>query len=319
MKKFLKSKMFTLLLLLALLVIVVTIATKGQFIALDNIKQILDQMFVTALLTIGAGMLLISGQIDLSTGAVGTMSALMFAFLMKNMSWPLLPAFLVALVVSAAFGVINSALINELRFQGFIATMAMASIAEGLAFVFTGGATVNLTNKIVAYIATGKFGGVVPISVVLLIVFFVVYGLILAKTKFGRCVYLVGGNPHAARLSGVNPKRISYILFVNSSILGALAGILFAARIGNATSNGIKTSQFSGITAAILGGIAFGGGAGGMGGAFVGLLILNTFSRGMLILHFDPYWQTVVSGLLLLAALTLDFLSNKSAMKSKTV
>jgi ribose/xylose/arabinose/galactoside ABC-type transport system permease subunit len=309
--------MFTLLVLLALLVVVITIASKGEFLKISNIKSILDSMFITAMLTIGAGLLLISGQLDLSTGALGTMCGIMLAFLMRDLAWSWLPALIVTLITAAAFGLINSVLINELRFQGFIATLAMASVAEGISYTFSGGGTISVTDKVIKFIGTGKIGNVVPLSVVLLLVAFIVYGIILSKTKFGRTIYLSGGNPLAARLSGVNPKKVSYILFANSSVLGALAGILLAARVGSASSNGIKTSQFSGITAAILGGVSFGGGAGGMGGAFVGLLILTSFANGMVVLHFNPYWRTIISGLLLLVALAFDFISSSRAKRVK--
>ena len=314
-KKFTKSKIFTLLILLAALVLVVTIASNGEFIKLGNIRQILDQMFVTAMLTIGAGMLLISGQLDLSTGTVGTMAGMMFAFLIKNIGWPILPALFLTLIAAAVIGVLNSVLINEFKFPGFIATLATASIAESVSYMFTGGLTINVTDPIVKFAGSGKIGNVLPVSVVVLIIAFVIYGLILSKSKFGRYMYLLGGNPTASRLAGVNTKKISYILFMNSSILGALAGILLAGRISSATSNGIKASQFAGITAAILGGVSFGGGSGGMGGAFIGLLILTAFSNGMIVLRFDPYWRQVISGLVLILALALDYVSARRSLK----
>lgn len=315
-KKFVRTKLFSLLILLALLIIVVTIASKGAFIAIGNIKQILDQMVVSAMLTIGAGMLIISGQIDLSTGALGTFAGMLMAFLLKTWGWAWPPALIVTLVISMGFGLLNAAMINELRFQGFIATLATASLMEGLSYIFSNGANINVTNTFIRYLGSGKIAGQLPISVILLGIVFIVYGLILSKSKFGRHMYLVGGNPHASRLSGVNPKKVSYILFANSAFLGSLAGVILAARVGSATSNGIKSSQFTGITASILGGVSFGGGTGGMGGAFVGLLILTSFTNGMVILHFDSYWRQVISGLLLILALTFDYLSARSARKN---
>jgi ribose/xylose/arabinose/galactoside ABC-type transport system permease subunit len=146
----------------------------------------------------------------------------------------------------------------------------------------------------------------------------VIYGIILKKTMFGRSVYLVGGNPQASLLSGLRPRRISYILFVNAGILSALAGILLAARLRTANTTGITNQQFAGMTAAILGGISFGGGSGGMGGAFIGMMILNGFDNGMTLLNVQPYWKTVASGTLLLLALTVDFVgaARKARVKS---
>ena len=306
--------MFTLLIVLALLVIVLSIASKGSFIAMGNISQVLDQMFVPAMLTIGAGMLIISGYIDLSSGALGTMAGCMMAYLLRDLSWSWFVALIVTLVVSMAFGILNAVMINELKFQGFIATLATASITEGLTYTFAGGATINVNNSFVRDFGAMRFG-VVPLSVILLIVAFGTYGVILLKTKFGRQIYVVGGNPQAAKLAGVNPKKISYILFANSAFLSCLAGIFLTARVGSATANGIRASQFAGITAAILGGISFGGGTGNMGGAFVGLLIMTAFTQGMTILGFDAYWRQVINGLLLLLALTFDYISIKRTNK----
>lgn len=308
--------MFTLLLFLALLVLVLTVASGGNFVRIANISQILDQMFITAMLTIGAAMLLISGQLDLSTGAVGTMAGMMCAYLLKNAQWALAPTLLVTLAFSGVIGMLNAVLINEFRFPGFIATLATALVAEGISYMFTGGITISMTNQVIKTVGSGKIGGVLPISVVVLITAFFIYGLILSRSKFGRYVYLLGGNQIAARLAGVHTRKISYILFVNSSILGALAGIILSGRVSSAVSTGIMAQQFAGITAAILGGVAFGGGAGGMGGAFVGLLILTAFSNGMVVLRFDPYWRQVISGLILLLALVLDYISNKRSLKA---
>jgi ribose/xylose/arabinose/galactoside ABC-type transport system permease subunit len=256
--------MFTLLALLAVVVVIIEIMTKGMFLRMGNIKQILDSMFITALLAIGAGMLIISGNIDLSTGAVGTLSGMLVAFTVTNLGWPWPVALLTVLIIAGGFGLFNAMLINEFKFQSFIATLATASLAEGLSYVFSGGATIPIENSFLKWLGNGKIGSFLPISVVILIVAFIVYGLILSRSKFGRSMYMVGGNAEAAKLAGLNPKKVSYVLFANCAILGGISGTLLAARVASATSTGIKSYQFSGITAAILGGISFGGGSGGM-------------------------------------------------------
>jgi ribose/xylose/arabinose/galactoside ABC-type transport system permease subunit len=298
--------MFALLVLLLLIVVFFTIASKGTFFSLVNARNILNAIVIVALLTVGAGALMISGQIDLSTGASGTMCGILMAILLVN-GWPWPVAVVVALAAGGFVGAINALLINELHFQGFIATMAMASVTQGLSYALGGAASIPVDNKVVVYMGTGRIADVVPVSIIAALLIFFVYGIMLNKTKFGRSIYLVGGNPAAASLVGIDPKRISYILFINSGVLGSLAGCLFAARLKSATTTGIVSSQFAGMTAAILGGVSFGGGSGGMFGAFVGLLILNSFSNGMTLIKISPYWQTFASGALLLFALALDF------------
>jgi ribose/xylose/arabinose/galactoside ABC-type transport system permease subunit len=307
--------MFTLLILLILLTVIISIASGGYFISISNIQKILDSMVISAMLTIGAGMLLISGQLDLSMGTVGTAAAIMFAYLLEYSKMHWIPALIFTLVTAAAVGAINATLVNVVKFPAFIATLAMASVAEGLSFLFTQGATIPLWNPTIMFIGQGKIGNVLPFSVVLLIFAFVIYGIILSKSKFGRHMYLTGGNPQATLLSGINPKKVSYILFMNSSVLAAVAGILLSARVSSINVNGIKAYQFTGLIAAILGGISFGGGTGGMGGAFVGLLIFTAFSNGMVVVGIDTYYSQIIYGLLLLLALTFDYISNKRSLK----
>jgi len=320
--RILLSKLFTLILLLVIVLVVFTILTPrlttGRFFQTRNIINILNSMAVVAFLTVGAGMLLVSGYLDLSTGAVGTMSGVIMAMLLRaGAGWVI--AIVAALVAAGLVGFINAVLINRFRLQAFITTMAMASLIIGFVFIITGVKPIPIKDKVISYIGTQMIGGFLPVSVLLALLAFIIYGIILAKTNFGMKVYLVGGNPQAARLSGLNPRRVSFILFINNAVLGGVSGMLFAARLkmGSVGTTGINSNQFAGLTAAILGGISFGGGEGGLLGAFVGLLILNSFSNGMSIIGLHANWQTVASGVLLLVALTFDFALQKSRMLRK--
>ena len=317
LRRLVRTKIFTLIILLILLTVVISIASGGYFTSFSNIQKILDSMIIPAMLTIGAGMLLISGNLDLSMGTVGTASGMMFAYLMEYSKLHWIPALIATLAAAAVIGIINATLVNVMRFPAFIATLGMASVTEGLSFLFTEGTTIPLWNPTVRFIGQGKIGNVVPFTIILLVVAFVVYGLILSKSKFGRQMYLTGGNPQATRLSGINPRRVSYILFINSSLLAAVAGMMLPARVASINANGIKASQFTGVTAAILGGISFGGGTGGMAGAFVGLLIFTAFSNGMVVLGIDMYYTQVIYGALLLLALTFDYISNRKKNLSR--
>jgi ribose/xylose/arabinose/galactoside ABC-type transport system permease subunit len=311
MKKFLRSKLFTLLLLLALIVAFFAYKSGGGMLKPINLRSILSQIVISSILTIGAGCLMISGQIDLSTGAVGTLCGVVMAVMLRAaVPWPV--AIILALVLGCFIGFVNAVLINELNFQGFIATMAMASVTQGLTYAASNAQSVAIEVEIVTTIGNGKFlHNTVPYAMLGVFAIFLFYGIMLWRAKLGRQIYLVGGNPKAAYLSGINPRRMSYLLFMNSGMLGALAGCLYAAQMKSGTVTGVVTSQFTGITAAMLGGISFGGGSGGMAGAFVGLLILNSFSNGMTLLGANPYWKTFASGALLIVALTMDVFTSR--------
>ena len=316
-RKFITSKIFTLLVLLAVIVIFFwALSPKHSFLSLNNIKNILNAMVLYTLFAIAEGMLIIFGEIDLSPGYIGTAAGVMLAALLAFTGIPWFIVVILCLLLGIVFGLFNALLINELGFQGFIATLATGSfIARGVAYIMVSGKTVNIKDPAIVWIGTGKIGDFVPFTIIISLVAILIYGIILAKTKFGRSIYLCGGNRQAARLAGLNPKRLSYILFANSGMLGALAGILYAGRLKVGNLTGTSTYAFPAITAAILGGISFGGGSGGMLGCFLGLLIINGFNNGLTVLGVTPYWQNVASGLLLLLALTFDYFSNKNAKK----
>ncbi|MDR1589658.1 MAG: ABC transporter permease [Oscillospiraceae bacterium] len=339
-EKFTKSKMFTLLILLVLEVVVFTIWSgikqgSNTYFTFKALTTVINTMTVPGFLAVGASFLMISGNIDLSASSIGAFAGMFAAASIQYYHFTWWAAILVALVISGAFGFFNAILVNEFRFQPFIATMAMSSVVKGLM------SFVSMDPKAAAPVATtitlnpnmldwfgasptdalnflGKkvfFQGQVieiPFNIILLILAFVIYGVILKKTKFGMKVYLVGGNPMAARLVGVNPKKISYILFTNSAIMGGIAGVIFTSKTLQGSSQALMADMFTGLTAAMLGGISFGGGAGGMGGAFIGLLITRAFNQGMLAINAKSFVTTAFSGLLLIVALTIDFASARS-------
>ena len=307
--------MATMVLLFLLLAISFSFLSKGAFLRPKNLVNILNAMAVTALLTVGVSLLMISGKLDLSTGSIGTLCGMVLAAALR-IGFPLIPALLVTIVLGAAIGLFNAMIVNEMQVAPFIATLASSSIVTGFVFLAANKQAIDITLPILRKFGTTTLFDYIPLTSLFAFVLMLIVGLILHKTKFGRHIYLVGGNPHAAMLSGINPKRMSYILFTNCGLFSALAGIVMVARNGTATITGLTNQRFQGITAAILGGIAFGGGSGGMAGAFVGLLVLNTFNNGMTVIGINIYYQNVASGLLLIFALALDHFYSKQRMKS---
>ena len=326
-KPLLQHKVFSLVLLYIAMVIIFTVwaaIKNGQwnsFLKISIFRNILNSLVVSSFLTIGAGCLLIAGHMDLSQAAIGAFGSMVLATAIKAWGLPWYLAIIAALVLCALFGAVNAFFVTKLKFPSFIGTLAMASMVKGLMYLFSSmgndgvAANINFVNKTTAFLGTGAVGGV-PVSVIIMIVFFIVYGLIMSKSAFGMKVTLMGGSPTAATLAGINATAITFILFINSAVMGGVSGIFNASRLSQGALTALTTNQFTGITAAILGGISFGGGAGGMGGAFVGLLILNTFQVGMGIVGVNPFWVNVFSGLLLLIARAFDFLSQQRQKRS---
>lgn len=318
-KPILQHKVFSLVLLYIAMLIIFTVwaALRGtSFLKITIFRNILNSLVISSFLTIGAGCLLIAGHMDLSQAAIGAFGSMVLATAIKAWGLPWYLAIIAALVLCAVFGAVNAFFVTKLKFPSFIGTLAMASMVKGLMYLFSSmgndgvAANINFTNAATKFLGTGAVAGI-PLSVIIMVIFFIVYGLIMSKTAFGMKVTLMGGSPVAATLAGINATAITFILFINSAVLGGVAGIFNAAKLSQGALTALTTNQFTGITAAILGGISFGGGAGGMGGAFVGLLILNTFQVGMGIVGVNPFWVNVFSGLLLLIALAFDFLSQQ--------
>ena len=307
--------MFSLLILLTVLVVIFTVLSNGGYIKPQNLFIILNSLAVPALLTAGVSFLMISGKLDLSTGANGTLCSILLAYVLQNGA-PLLIALPISLLLGAVLGLLNAFLVNELEFQPFIATLATTSVMTGFIYVVANKQSVDITNPVLQYVGAGMLFGYIPVAAVISLALMVITGVILHKTKFGRQIYLVGGNGKAAMLSGINPKKLSYKLFAICGVFSALAGITLAARLQSGTIAGVTNARFQGITAAVLGGISFGGGAGGMGGAFVGLLVLSGFNNGLTILGMPPYWKDVASGMLLLLALSMDIFRTRQNLKA---
>ena len=325
---FLHSKIFTLICLYIGLVLLFTIwaAIKGTaFLKLSTFKNILNSLVVPGFLTIGAGCLLIAGHLDLAQASIGAFGGVLLATALKAWHLPWYAAIILCLVMCAVFGYVNGLLVVKLHFPSFIGTLAMASMVKGLMYVFSSmgnngvAANINFSNKVIKSLGTGTITGQpggLPISVIILVIFFIIFGLLMSKSAWGMKVTLLGGSPVAATLAGINANSITLILFVLSAVLGGVGGIFNAARVSQGSLLALNTSQFTGLTAAILGGISFGGGVGNMGGAFVGLLILNTFQIGMGIVGVNPFWVNVFSGILLLVALSFDFFAMLRQKKS---
>ncbi|MDR1065471.1 MAG: ABC transporter permease [Oscillospiraceae bacterium] len=329
LQRIVRSKAFTLFVLLAVLILgfgfLSPVIKRGAvFFQANTLKTTLQDLSIPAFLAIGAGCLMVSGSLDFSQARVGAFAGIIVAAGVQwwGLSWYV--AVILALALSAGIGLINAILVNELKFQPFIATMAMSSIIYAVMYLAATDktsqvqSTINFTSpglsKVISWSVT--LGSLeLPGTVLLLILAFIVYGLVLSKTRFGRQLYLLGGNATAARLSGINAKKTSYFLFINCSILSGIAGIIYTGRSNQGSLLALANDQFTGMTAAILGGISFGGGSGGMGGAFLGLLVIKTFSKGLAIINVNTYLTNVLSGALLLAALTLDYFSQRRQMK----
>jgi ribose transport system permease protein len=302
--------------LIAALVLVITVfstLTNGLFISANNIINILISSAIVGMVVIGECYLLITAQVDLSPGSVAAFSGVLVALLLKN-GVPLPAAMAIVISVGLAGGFVNSALVNYLRLEPFIATLATMSIFRGLAFIICGGKAVFVTDKLFLKLGAGRVMGI-PIPVIIFIVSFGIFMVILSRTRFGRNVYMVGGNAVAARLAGINGNIIRMKIYMMTSAFAALGGIIQAGRMSSGQPSTSEGLEFDAVTAVVLGGVAMFGGVGTLSGALIGLFIMQGFNNGLMMLNVPSFWQTVSRGLLLIAALSFDYIRNRKRKK----
>lgn len=307
-KSFLKNSGFVekigLMVALFVIVVVFTVINKNYF-STQNLLNILTSASLTGLVAIGETYLIIAGLIDLSPGSIAAFSSVV-AGLLLTMGVPSMLILPLVVLIGLLIGFLNGMGVNKLKLEPFIVTLSAMSIFRGLGYILCGGKPVFISDKSFTDIGSRQVLGIFNLPVLVLILAFLVSAIVLSKTFFGRSVYVLGGNKYAARLAGLNPEKISTILFMISAGLSALGGLL-AARMQSSQPSSCSGLEFDAITASVLGGVAMSGGVGSVGGMILGVLILQCFNTGLIMAQVQVYWQTVARGLLLLIALAFDF------------
>lgn len=315
---FLKSKAFPLLVILIAMTAITMALSGGNFLSTGNLLTVFYGMVIQIAFLCGIGPMLISGNIDLSVGGQAALSTMIFAWLCKNTKMPWGIVLLITICVAVCFGLINTFLVNKLQFPSFIATIGMASVYSGLCSVMNKGDNIQISRG--SYIAIGKTNlfGWMPASFVFVIILLIIFQFMLSYTRFGRSIFMVGGNQQSARLSGLNPNRIRMALFIINSILACIGGLLWSAQAKLASPTAIISGgmDMRVISAAILGGIAFFGGSGNLISAFVGVLLLNIFNNMLIVIGIPTYWTVFAQGLVLAVALAFDYFSTMRRQKA---
>ncbi len=288
-------------------------ALNKNFLSFQNIVNILVAASLVGMVAIGHTYLIIAGQNDLSPGSLAAFSGTMAALLV-SLGVPFFAAVLITIVFAILIGLFNAFMVNKIHLEAFIATLVTQSIVRGAAYIICDGKPVAISDKMFLTLAKARFLNI-PLSVWIMLVCILIFGIILSKTKFGRSVYAIGGNQDAARLAGLNPQRIITISYVMMGILCAIGGIIFAARMNSGQPAANVNLEFDTITAVILGGVSFVGGVGDMFGTFLGIILIQSFNTGLIMVEVPTFWHYVARGGLLLFALTSDYVRKQKREK----
>lgn len=304
MTALLRNRIYSLSATILLLGLVATLIFPSTFPTFQNFSQLALNFSVEAIVAVGMMILLIAGVFDLSVGAVVALSGGLSASLMYHHGVPVPLAVGAGLGAAVGVGWLNGYLVARRGINPMIQTLATMGIARGLALMFSGAGIQNLPYWYTAIGQSKLLGLSMPIWYMLFIVG--LFTLVMRKTVFFRRYYYIGGNPEAARLSGIRTERMLIYAFMLCSFLAGLAGILLSSRLGAALATSGRGLELKVITAVILGGASLSGGVGKIPGALLGTLFMGLVGNLMILSRVSGYWQEVILGIILIAAVWLD-------------
>lgn len=276
------------------------------FLTTDNLISVLRQVSNNVFLALGMTLVMILGGIDLSVGAIVAASGtLTVGFIVNNgMSIPV--AILLGILIGVVLGFFNGVIIAHFKLPAFIVTLATMNIAQGIAYIYSGGRSARITNDAYTLIGTGKLFGFLPLPVVYMVILTIIFIIILNKTRFGTNIFAIGGNREAARLSGVPSKKVEIAVYTIAGLLAALAGIVLSARMYSGQPSVGSGYEMDAIAACVLGGVSMAGGRGRISGTIFGVLIIGIVSNGLNLMGVSSFWQLLVKGLIILIAVLID-------------
>jgi inositol transport system permease protein len=274
-----------------------------NFRSLSNLSNISRQLSVTTILAFGETILIISGMIDLSAGSVLALSGVLAVASFKA-SGSLLLSLSVGVSVGVVCNMINAMMITNFKVPPFIATLAMQTMARGVALLYTKGQNILRLGDFVTF-GQGSVAGI-PTPIIFMACLFAVTWYTLKHTRFGRSIYAIGGNEEASVASGINVVKVKYKAFLFNGVLVGIAGVLFMSRVNAGLPNGAVNFEFQALTAAIIGGTSFSGGIGTAAGTLAGAFIVGFLDNIMNLTGVDSYIQQIARGAIIALAVIYD-------------
>ncbi|ADU15208.1 ABC transporter permease [Asticcacaulis excentricus] len=294
--------------LFLLLLIVGFAAWNPRFLSLRNALNILTEVSIYGVIAVGMTFVILTAGVDLAVGSLLAFAAIAAAWVVQHMGGDL-PQWLVALSVASAIGLAagyaHGKTITWLKVPAFIVTLGGMTIWRGATLILNDGGPISGFDAGYRWWGTGTVLGV-PVPVILFALVALAGHVTLRYTRFGRQVYAVGGNAEAARLAGINVKAILISVYVIVGFLAGLSGFLLSARLGSAEAVAGINYELRVIASVVIGGASLSGGAGNIRGTLIGALLIGVLSNGLVIMHVSSYFQQVVIGLIIVAAVAFD-------------
>ncbi len=255
---------------------------------------------------------IVTGGLNLSVGAIGVCSAMVFGWLSQRFGLPLVLTIPAALAMGAALGAINGQLIVRSGLHSFIITLATLTSLRGIGLLITNGSTISISNDAFTNFARADFLGVPSLFWMVIVVAIPAY-VFLHLSRWGRYLFAVGSNREAARLSGVNVNRTIYLAYILSSTCAAFVGILLASRIGIGNATQAEGWELQAIASSVIGGTSLFGAVGSVQGPLLGAFILATINNGANLLNVNSFWQRIITGALIILIVYFDQLRRRGS------
>lgn len=316
-------KKYGIIVILVVMVMAITIK-EPRFLGFRNVLNLLTQSSMYGILALGLLLVIVSKGIDLSVGSVLAFAAVVAASVSQVAGaaskmfpdlpmMPLLVTVIVALGIGALCGFVNGTLIARTGIPAFISTLGMYTIARGAALMYSAGKPLSNLNPSLKFFGSRIFE-VLPVPVLIYAIIIVITFILLKYTSFGASVYAIGGNIHAAEISGIKVKRNITLIYMYSGLMAGICSLIYMGRTGSTQPSAATGWELIAIAATTIGGTSHAGGIGTVWGTVVGTLILGVIDNGFTLLSINPYLQQIIQGTIIVGAVVFDM--RKNAKKS---
>lgn len=290
---------------LFILIMIIGMSSHQNFFSVRNFMAISQQMSEIGIMAIGMTLVIITRGIDISTGTAMGLFAIVTALCMRA-GLPVILTVIISLATAMLCGALNAFMIANIRVPAMIATLGTQLFFNGIALALSRGGTISSIYESYYFLGQGKIADILPVQAFILIVIAVFVHIVLTKRRLGKQIFAIGNNIEAARFSGINTNRVLFIVYISCAVLSCVAGNIQVARVTTARADMGTVYMMQCISAVVLGGTSISGGKGGVGGTIVSVLVFTMVGNIMNLSGVSPHWQTLVTGLIMVAVLVFN-------------
>ena len=299
------------LLLVVILLLIIGVIVNPRFLGIENIKIMSRDTAILAIAAVGVGFTILTAGIDLSIGSIVGLGGVVSAYFIMTWGLPIWVSIALTLLLGMAIGTVHGLYVTKLKMHGFLITLVTLGVARGFILVLTNAFPIPGLPRAYNWLGQGYFFDLIPVPVIICLIIAAAAFYLLRFTYIGRQIYAAGSNIEAARFSGVNVDARIILCYIISVVCASIVGIIQAARMSLGHPGSGEGYELLAITACILGGLSLMGGEGGVLGILVGALLIGVLQNEMVMLNINPYWHKIVISLVLLVAITFDYVRRR--------